>query len=239
VRKKVPLMIAVFAVAVIVMSLFVWLQFHPEIPRTYERTVARNFDTPDEERALLAAESINYSAISSRDRFDGSSDPQAYLNPGTYLAYTGANFIDSQAIDYYETRYANLKGKEGLNAPKQIELTYEANAQKRSEFRIYNSPAPEGVAWHNTTIVMSAPNGTVSLSSGSMQFFFKNQSSYQMTAWAYDFNFSNCYFVEMDLQYSEIYAPTAAFFSHVYQIVVLDDNFVPLLVALESGTAVS
>ena len=234
--KKIPLLIVV---VVIVMSLFVWFQFHPEIPRTYERTVARNFDTPDEERALLAAESINYSAITSWERFDGSSDPEAYLHPGTYLAYTDANFIDSQVIDYYETRYANLKEKEGLNSPKQIELTYEAKAQNRSEFRIYNSPAPEGVAWHNTTIVMSAPNGTISLSSGHMQFFYKNQSSYQTIEWEYDFNFSNCYFVEMDLQYSEIYAPTAAFFSHVYQIVVLDDNFVPVLIGLESGTAVS
>jgi hypothetical protein len=239
VRKKVPLIIAVFAVAVIVMSLSVWVQLHPEIPHRYERTIARNFVTQDEERALLAAESINYSAITSWERFDGSSDPEAYLHPGTYLAYTGANFIDSQTIVYYETRYDNLQGKEGPQYPKQIELIYEANVQKRSEFRIYNSPAPQGVTWHNTTIVMSAPNGTVSLSSGNMQFFYKNQSSYQMTEWAYDFNFSNCYFVKMDLKYSEIYAPTAAFFSHVYQIVVLDDNFVPVLIGLESGTAVS
>ena len=57
------------------------------------------------------------------------------------LAYTHANFIDSEVIDYYETRYNNMQGK---GDPKQIELTYEANVTKRSEFRIFNSRTPGG-----------------------------------------------------------------------------------------------
>jgi hypothetical protein len=108
-----------------------------------------------------------------------------------------------------------------------------------SDFRIYNSPAPEDVAWHNITVVMSAPNGLVSFNSGQMQFFFKNQSSYEMTQWEYDFNFYNCHVIEMKLRYSEFYASTAAFFSNVHQIVVLDQNNTPVLVGLESGMAVS
>ena len=119
-----------------------------------------------EESALTAAESINYTAISSLERFDGSSEPEAYLHPGTYLAYTYANFIDSEGMDYYETRYNNLQGK---GDPKQIELTYEANVTEYPQFRIYNSPAPQGVTWQNTTIVKSTPNGSVLLSSGNMQ----------------------------------------------------------------------
>ena len=235
-HKKALLIIAVCTVAVIVMSLFVWIQFHPEIPHKYEKSIVRNFDTQDEERALLAVESINYSAIVSLERFDGSSDPEAYLNPGTYLAYTSANFIDSEVIDYYETRYDNMQGK---GDPGRIELTYEANVTKRSDFRIYNSPAPEGVAWHNITIVMSTPNGSVSFNSGHMQFFYRNQSGYQMIEWEYDFNFSDCYVIEMKLAYSETYAPTAAFFVNIEQIVVLDQDFVPVLVGVASGMAVA
>jgi len=239
VGKKVPLIVAVGAVALIVISLFVWVQFHPESPHKYERAIARNFDTQEEEKALSAAESINYSAISSLERFDGSSDSEAYLHSGTYLAYTGANFIDTEVINYYQTRYDNLQGKEDPKYPKGIELNYEANVTKFSEFRIYNSPAPEGVTWHNTTIVMSASNGSVSFNSGNMQFFYRNQSDYQLTEWEYDFNFSDCYVVEMKMVYSEYYAPVAAFWSNVNQIVVLDHNFVPVLIGLESGTAVS
>ncbi len=235
-HKKAFLIIAVCAVAVIVMSLFVWIQFHPEIPHKYEKSVVRNFDNQDEKTALSAAESINYSAIISLERFDGSSDPEAYLHPGTYIAYTSANFIDSEVINYYETRYENQQGKE---YPKQIELTYEANVSRYSDFRIYNSPAPEEVTWHNITIVMSAPNGSVSFNSGHMQFFHRNQSGYQMIEWEYDFNFSDCYVAEMKLGYSEFYNPMAAFFSNTYQIVVLDRDFLPILVGVASGMAVA
>jgi len=39
--------------------------------------------------------------------------------------------------------------------------------------------------------------------------------------------------------YSEFYAPLAGFFSNTYQIIVLDQNYLPVLVGLESGTAVA
>jgi hypothetical protein len=214
-----------------------WNLSGPQIPRKYERKIVRNFENQEEERALIVAESIDYSSIVSSERFSGSSDPEAYLHPGTYLTYTYANFIDSEVINYYEARYGNLQGK---GDPKQIELTYEANATKRSEFRIFNSPSPEGVTWHNTTIVISQLDGSFYLrSSGQMKIFYRNQSSFQMTEWGYDFNFSDCYVVEMKLVYSEIYAPLAAFWSDVYQIVVLDQNFVPVLLGVESQNIVA
>ncbi len=235
-HKKTFLILAVCIVALVVTSLFMWNLMHPQIPQKYERTITRNIDNQEEESVLTAAEAINYSAIVSLERFEGSSDPEAYLHPGTYLSHTGANFIDSEVINYYETRYQNQQGKE---YPKQIELNYEANVSRYSNFRIYNSPAPEGVAWHNITIVMSTPNGSLSFSSGHMKFFYRNQSGYQMTEWEYDFNFSDCYVVQMKLLYSEFYAPWAGFFSNTYQIVVLDQNYLPVLVGLESGTAVA
>jgi len=67
-----------------------------------------------------------------------------------------------------------------------------------------------------------------------MKFFYKNQSSYQMVEWEYDFSFSDCYCIEMKLAYSEYYAPVAAFFAEVHQIVVVDQNLEPVLVGLES-----
>ena len=237
-RKKTLWILVVCMATLVVTSIFVWAQTHPEIPRKYEKNIARNIDSQEEENVLTAAETFNYSKILSLERFDGSSDPEAYLHPGTYLAYTGANFIDSEVLNYYGTRYENLQGKLDPQYPKGIELTYESNVTKFSTFRIYNSPAPEGATWQNITIVMSAPNGSVSFS-GPMRFFYKNQSDYQMTGWDYDFNFSDCYVVEMKLVYSEYYAPVAAFWSNVHQIVVLDRNFAPVLIGLNSGTQVA
>jgi len=239
VRKKKILILAVCMVVLVIASLFVWNVLSQYSPPKCERNISRNLNNQEEESALTAAESINYSAIVSQERFDGSSDPQAYLNPGTYLAYTSANFIDSEAINYYQTRYDVLQDKAGPNYPKGIELTYEANVTKWSELRIYNSPPPENVKWHNSTIVMSTPNGTIQFNSSHMKFFYQNQSGYQMVEWAYDFSFSDCYVVQMKLAYSEYYAPLAAFFSKVYQIVVLDRNLEPVLVGVESGMAVA
>jgi hypothetical protein len=230
-RKK-PLLIAVCIVAIVV---FAALLLSNSANTKYERSIARNFGNQEEENALTTAESTNYSAIVSLDRFHGSSDPEAYLHPGTYLAYTYANFIDSQVLNYYETRYDNLQGK---GNPKQIELTYEANATTRTQFRVYNTPAPKGATWHNNTIVISAPDGSaLTKTSGNMKFYYRNQSTYQIAEWEYDFNFHDCYVVEMKLSYTENYAPTAAFFSDVYQIVVLDQNFEPVLIGLESMKA--
>ncbi len=227
------------SIGAIALFLLIWSSLSPQIqiPLKYERSVVRNNSNQEEKTALAVAESINYSSIVARERFDGSSDPQVYLHPGLYLEYTYANFVDSEVINYYETRYENLQGR---GAPKQIQLTYEAKATKRSEFRIFNSPAPESVNWHNTTIVISAPDGSLeSMHSSNLQLFFRNQSAYQTLQWGYDLNFSDCYVVEMKLVYSEVYAPLAAFWSDVYQIVVLDRNFSPVLVALESQKVIS
>lgn len=234
-HKKRVLIFAVCLVSLIVISLLIWDS--TQIHLKYQKSISRNIDNQEEETALSTAESINYSSILLKERFIGSSGPEAYLHPGTYLTYTQANFIDLAVINYYETRYDDMQGK---GSPRQIELTYEANVTKRSEFRIFNSPAPEGVNWHNTTIVVSAPDGSLMRKdSAHMQFFYRNQSSYQMTEWAYDFNFSDCHVIEMKLEYSEIYASTAAFFVDIEQIVVLDGEFNPVLVGVESGMAVA
>ncbi len=238
-HKKTLLILAVCIVALVVTSLLIWNLLFMK----YERNIARNFDNQEEERALTVAESINYSAIVALERFDGSSDPEAYLHRGIYLEYTYANFIDSEVIHYYETRYGNLQGK---GYPRQIEMTYEANVTKWSEIRVFNSAPPENVTWYNTTVIFSAPDGSVLFQNTGFfgkeygfRFIYKNQSGYQTLEPVFDLTFSDCTIVEMKLLYSETYAPLAAFWSDVYQIVVLDQNFEPVLLGLEARKVIS
>jgi len=224
-------------VVIVALSLLTWNLLNPPMAPKYEKIITRNVDSQAEERVLAAAESINYSDICSLERFDGSSDPEAYLHPGTYLAYTFANFVDSEVINYYQTRFDSQQGKAD---PKGMKLTYEANVTRLAEFRIFNSPAPEGRTWHNNTVVISDRNGSVVLKeAGNMQFFLRNQSLYEEVEWGFDFDFSNCYFVEVKLVYSEYYAPVAAFWSDVDQIVVLDVDLVPVFVGVESSNVVA
>ena len=241
--KRTLLVIAVCVVAIVSTFLLIWNISRPQILMKYERNIARNLDNSEEENALAVAENINYSAIFSQERFDGSTDPEAYLHPGIYLEYTYANFIDSTAIDYYETRYNDLQGK---GYPRQIEMTYEANVQKWTEIRVFNSAPPENVTWYNTTVVFSAPDGSVLFQNTGFfgkeygfRFTYKNQSGYQTLEPVFDLTFSDCIIVEMKLLYSETYAPLAAFWSDVYQIVVLDQNFEPVLLGLEARKVIS
>lgn len=236
-KKTLLLLLALFVAVLAISSLFVWTQLNP--PYSYQKNISRSVDNQEEENVFATAESLNYTKITSSKRFDGSSDTEAYLNPGTYQASTYANFIDSEAINYYETRYSNLEEKTGLKYPKGIELSYEANVTKYTEFRIFNSPAPEGVTWHNTTVVFSVDDSVLRKDVAAMQFFYKNQSSYQLIEWEYDLNFSNCYIVEMKLNYYEYYGPLSSFYSNVYQIVVFEEDSVPVLVGIHLFHAVS
>jgi hypothetical protein len=239
-HKKALLIIAAGLIIVVAASLLTWHSlFSQQDTPKYKTLIDRSFGTSQEENALKAAEAVNYSNITATERFQGSGNPEDYRNPGAYLDYTYANFIDKEVINYYQTRYDDQQGQVGSKYPLGITFTYQANATAYSDFQIYNTPAPENVTWHNITIVKCTPDGYDKYDSGNMYFYCRNQSSYQMTQWNYSFNFTDCYVVELKLHYSEYYAPLAAFFSDVYQIVVLDQNLTPVMVGVESQKVIS
>jgi hypothetical protein len=224
--------------AVLILSAFsINLLLLPRILQKYEININRNVDGQIQENVLAAAESINYTEATKLERFNGPSDPEDYLQPRTYLAYTFANYIDSETLSYYQARYDSLQGKGSPG----IEYTYNANVSEYQTFRIYNSPAPEGMAWHNTTIVLagSNSNGPIVSKCGAIPVYLANQTGYSLTDWDYDYNFTDCYVVRMALEYNEVYAPTAAFFASVNQIVVMDKDRTPLLIGISSGGAVA
>lgn len=239
-RRKL-LFVSVVVVAFVLMAaspiLWSYMSIY-QIPQQYELHIARNIDSQEEETALSRAENLNFSVISPSERFYGSTDSEDYLHPSTYLSYTYANFIDREVLDYYRARYDALQGR---GSPRRIGYSYEANVTAYSDLRIYNSPAPEGVGWHNTTmvIVKPTPDGSTTSTSNAVVFYVKNETGYQRIEWDYDFNFADCYIVEMNLKYSETYAPLAAFCSEVRQIVVLDKANVPVLVGLGIFGAIS
>jgi hypothetical protein len=235
VRKRTIMIAALAALVIVVLSaftinvLFLWI---------YEIHINRNVDDQTEENVLASAESINYTEATKLDRFNGPKDPEDYLHPKSYLAYTFANFIDSEALSYYQARYDGLQGR---GKPGRIEYTYNANVSEYQSFRIYNSPAPEGVEWHNTTMVLvgSTANGSFVSTTGATQIYVRNQTGYQVIEWDYNYNFTDCYVVRMALEYNEVYAPTAAFFASVQQIVVMDRDCKLLLIGVSADAAVA
>ena len=100
------------------------------------------------------------------------------------------------------------------------------------------------IAWHNNTVVFVKANDSIPFMSGgfmgySSQVYFRNQSKFQLMEPEFDINLSNCFIIEMELVYSEYYAPLAAYRSGVYQVVVLDQELNPIMLCFEWQNMVS
>jgi len=203
------------------------------------KSIVRNTDNAEEETALLAAENANYTDIFKVERFRGLG---WFSNPSDYSQYTRANFIDAEVIKYYDNRFESLEGK-----PKDIEFSYEANVYAWNQIHIVNGSPPENGSRYDDSITVSSPNGTILFKNADftgpnwgMVFFYGNSSGYrEIQAGTIDLEFSNCYVMEMKLKYSEVYGPLAAFISNVYEIIIVDKNFTPLLLCVQSKYAIS
>lgn len=217
----------------IVISYFVLTRF---FVGKYEKSIIRNTSNVKEENALTIAENSNYSDIFNLQRFAiGGS-------PNETWPYTWANFIDTQVIEYYDDRFENLKG-----TPKIIEFHYEANVSSWNQIRVIYVPALEGANIHDDAIQVLSPDGLVLFENAKytgptwgMIFAYRNDSKYQeIMAEEIDFSLSKSYVIEMTLIYEETWAPLAAFYAEVYQIVIMDQDFAPILFCVQSNQLIS
>jgi hypothetical protein len=235
--------IAILIVAVVAVIMLSQPKTGPQSPPTVSggdggggKSIVRNTDNAEEETALLAAENANYTDIFKVERFKG------FSNSSDYSRYTWANFIDAEVIKYYDNRFESLEGK-----PKDIEFSYEANVYAWNQIHIVNGSPPENGSRYDDSITVSSPNGTILFKNADctgpnwgMVFFYGNSSGYrEIQAGTIDLEFSNCYVMEMKLKYSEVHGPLAAFISDVYEIIIVDKNFTPLLLCIQSIYAVS
>jgi hypothetical protein len=236
-------------IIIIAISLLCWsfAKSPPQIEYRNSLVVNRNFETVDEERALIAAEkSVDYSAIIALERFNGSNDPEEYIRPGTYLSYTWVNFIDSVVLDYYQTRYDHQHKQ---ISPRGVSFTYNAKVTHLERLHIFNSTQLEQgshfnhdtgkfepITWHSTIIAFDSFGNSAPLTTikpFGYYTLYRNQSEYYALQPNFDLNFSNCYLVEMELKYEENYNPVAGFWVRTHQIIVLDQNLQPVWISIQ------
>jgi hypothetical protein len=221
--------------------------------RSLSKSVYRNFNTQNEEHALIAAETADYTTLNTSivgtKRFNG--DPSSF----SQSSYIWANFIDIEVVDYYQSRY-DYQQKQ-IFRPRSVTFTYHANATYIEQLHIFNttqqeqgtkfSSSDDGVMrgeptiWNVTAIAFydsdkSAPLVTIRPFE---YMFYRNQSEYYELPKNFDLNFSNCYLVEMELEYSQTSGPVTAFWSTVHQIVVLDQNLVPVWIGITASQAIA
>ena len=234
-RRKIALLIALVIIISISTSYLMWfLYVHRGTRPKYERSIVRNTSNVEEANALTIAENSNYSEIFNLQRF-------TTWNHDETWAYTWANFIDTQVIEYYDNRFENLK-------PEGIKFHYEANVFTWDHIRVIYVPAPEGETNLDAdAIQVLSLNGSVLFENAQytgprwgMLFAYRNDSEYQkIMAEEINFSISKSYVIEMTLDYDEIWGPLAAFFVKVYQIIIVDQDFVPFLFCIQSDQLIS
>lgn len=226
-------MVASVAASYILLTRFVTRHY---VAGLYEKSIVRNTDNAEEENALSAAENSNYTDIFNLNKFTGSWDPN------DTWPYTWANFIDAEVIEYYDDRFENLKG-----APEDTEFRYEADVYTWNQVRMVYVPPPENGSRYDDSIRFVSLNGSLLFRNSDytgpawgMRFAYRNDSVYRrIQAGEIDFCFSKSYVVEMKLEYSEVWGPLAAFHADVYQIIIVDQDFVPLLLCVQSKKLIS
>jgi len=205
---------------------------HRSTPPIYEKTIIRNTGNVKEANALTIAETSNYSDILDLQRF-------TTWNHNETWPYTWAKFIDTQVIEYYDDRFENLKGE-----PLGIEFHYEASVFTWDQIRVVYAHAPQGASIHDDAIQILSPNGSVlfdyTIPTWGMRFAYRNDSEYQeIIAEEINFSLPKSYVIVMTLNYDERWGPLAAFSARVYQIVIVDQDFVPCLFCVQSSEGIS
>jgi hypothetical protein len=238
-RKKVIILLAVCIIACVIVSLFTWDLVEPlqNKDKSSQLSVVRNFNNSDEERALTTAESVDYTTITQKSRFVPNAPEyyeQSEILPFSYFIYT--NVIDKGVIDYYQTRY-NYQQKQ-TDSPKVITLDYRANVTKLAQVRIFTEEHTDYDCIYRTIafydIGKSTPVPTDSIEPSLTQVYYKNQSEYQRLQPEFDLTLSDCYVIEMKLFYHEYDNPDplSGFCTGVHQIIILDQNLVPIWIGI-------
>jgi hypothetical protein len=188
----------------------------------YERDIVRNTSNDIDKKVINISENLNYSEIFGIDRFDEAGDIQ------------WANYIDTEVLDYYNSRYDSLKSED---AKHDVELFYEADVyeiqkleirynynEKSDEYsmKVYNS---EQRMYEFTNVVFPE----VAISSNGSSYSFPDME----TDW--ELNYILVYLCRLDLDFWDQWGVKAGTGIYVNQILVMDTNFEPLFILIDTG----
>jgi hypothetical protein len=232
---------------VLVLAAAIYIAVNQNSPNKYEKSIIRDTDTAEEENVLLAAENVNYTDIFQTDWFVTGVSGFTF-NLSDYSTPTPmANFIDAKVIKYYDGRYESLKGKIMETA-----FNYNANVSEWDQIHAVYVPPTENENIYTAKVQILSSNGTILNEYGALDRYawvgsmglkdtaFGDQMGipeYQTSA--IDFEFSNCYIVEMKLGYTEVYGNLGGFWYYVYQTVIIDENYKPLFIRVQTQEVVS
>ena len=210
-KRRIVGAIAIALVLITIFSIVGYLVSNQ--PSKFVRAINRNFSSPEEKTALMAAENANYSKIFNVTRFGEGKYQDTTIHP---------NFINSDVIQYYNKAFGTPK----ILLSKSF--YYSANASQTESFKTTFDNSTNSVGLVN----ILGSNGSVlsSLSARGLYAYDNGSGIQRIESDIINFDFHNCYLVTMELMYSEMYGNVGGFMLSLQQAVILDRNYEVLLV---------
>lgn len=191
----------------------------------YNRDIEKNIDNEEEAKALEIAENYNYSEVFNIERFENGD-------------FTYANFVDSQVIEYYNKKYEIMEDQE---AEHDIEFIYQADVYNISELQIIYDHIPDYEEYELE--IYDESNRILKIKGEILPRIITvfNDTNYTLKDINKDFQieFSEVYLVYQDFEYSDFWGPKAGRATLIVQIVVLNKEYQPLFILIDSGHLIS
>ena len=191
----------------------------------YYRDIDRNTDNAKEAKALEAAENFNYGEVFNIERFENGE-------------FTYANFVDSQVIEYYDHEFEEMEESE---AEHDIEFIYKADVYNISELKINYDYIPDYFEYQLKIYDKSEKIFTIKGEILPKIIAVFNDSNYSLMDINQDLEleFSDVYLVYQDFKYSDFWGPKAGRATLIEQIVVLNREYQPIFIFIDSGQLIS
>jgi len=214
-------------VFVIILLLVLAIVYHTYFLNPYyEKTIEREYSTPDEELGINISETFIYTHIF---------DIERYYNPNDSTR-RWPNVIDSEVIDFYSDRVSRF---ENQSKRVQVKMEYTANSTHFSNAEVNISPSRIRMKTDSNderTIAFEDPDNIARFG-----LKYMNNSSIMKTIEPTLFSFnSSGYLVDMYFHYYEYTGRKAGYGKELRQIAVLGDDYtVKLILLVDFGNMIS
>ena len=229
-RRMISKKVLIPIISILVCTLLTGCVTMPYVYGDYYREVERFYKTEDEREAIFHAENnIDYTTYTNMSRWDDD----------------WPNFIDTEVIDHYNESYTEDSASKSKS---DISFFYNAWALFYPElnFKMRNNEYLLEVKVNNekymkeldTSYYLEFEIREMVIGHLENESWVYDKEIWNTHYWEDDFtielylNFTNVYFVVMDLIYDDIYGPLAAVFVETTQLLVLDQNLDPLVVGV-------
>jgi hypothetical protein len=215
--------IALLTIGIILSSILLartWVESSPE----FDIIIYRNFSNIDGRTAIQRAEELDLATMLDTTRYRSNNDPSTKPS-----AYVWPHIIDKEALDFYQNKINKLKNS---NERVKVRFNYTAEVEQYSNLSVSYGNLMGRIQCNEQKDILgfsvfpsldsTHDHGAIAVNS-SMKVITLDNSPVKV-------NMIRGYLITQEFYYSETYGPLAGYGGGVEQVIVLDQDYLPVLV---------